>query len=81
MFKCRDKKYKFSDAFCLQELVSAFMSRDNYQDGVPDEEDGRVVAHQIPVTIFCVEFHCETAWITGSVCRTTLSTYNTWDIY
>jgi hypothetical protein len=53
-----------------------FTSRGNYQDGVPDEENGCVVANQIPVAIFCVEFHGETSWVTCCVCRSALTAYN-----
>lgn len=32
---------------------------------VPDEEDGRVVAHHVPVSIFRVELHSESSGISA----------------
>lgn len=46
----------------------------SYQHGVSDKEDGGVVAHNIPVSFFCVHFHGETPGVTGCVSRSTLST-------
>jgi len=37
------------------------------QDGVPDEEDGRVVAHQVPVALLRVELHGEAAGVADRV--------------
>jgi hypothetical protein len=39
--------------------------------GVLDEEDGNVVANDIPVTLFSVELDCETSDITDGVGGTT----------
>lgn len=36
--------------------------------GIPDEEDGSVVANKIPVSVFSVELHCEASWIPSGVC-------------
>ena len=38
--------------------------------GVADEEDGGVVAHQVPVALLGVELDGEASWITCSVGRT-----------
>lgn len=45
------------------------------QNGISQEEDGRVVAHQIPVALFGVHFDCEPPWIAGSVRRARLSAH------
>lgn len=36
------------------------------RDGIPDEEYGQVVAHQVPVALFGVELHREAVRVTGS---------------
>merc|ERR1719234_2661959 len=42
--------------------------------GVPDEEDGGVVAHDVPVPLLGVELHSKSTRVPGSVSRSTLST-------
>ena len=41
-------------------------------DGLPDEEDGRVVAHQVPVPLLRVELDCEPPGVPGRVSRAAL---------
>lgn len=43
------------------------------EDGIPDKEDGRVVADQIPVSIVGVELDSKAARITSSVSRSGLT--------
>ena len=45
--------------------------------GVADEEDGGVVAHQVPVALLSVELDGEASGITCSVGRTGLTPYGT----
>ena len=52
-----------------------------HQDGVPDEEDGRVVPHQVPVPVLSIQLHSEPPGVTHRVrtarlptCRHTLPT-------
>lgn len=45
------------------------------EDGVAYEEDGRVVAHQVPVALLRVELDGEPAWVTGRVCRAALASH------
>jgi len=37
-------------------------------DGILDEEDGNVVAHDVPVALLCVELDSKAAYITNGVC-------------
>lgn len=46
------------------------------EKGVTDEEDGGVVAHQVPVTFFGVKLHSKTTWVTCSISRTGFPTYS-----
>ena len=34
----------------------------------PDEEDGSVVAHDVPVPLLSVELHCKPAWVPEVIC-------------
>lgn len=45
-----------------------------YQNGVANEENGRIVADQIPNTLLGVEFDSKTAWITSRIGRTRFTT-------
>jgi hypothetical protein len=51
------------------------MNEAGEQRRVPDEENRRVVAHQIPHTIIGVKLHGETAWITRRIGRSRLTTH------
>lgn len=35
--------------------------------GIAQEEDGGVVCHHVPVTLFCAELDRETSWVSGAV--------------
>lgn len=39
-----------------------------HQNGVPDEENGRVVAHEIVVAVLGVELDGEATWVSHCVC-------------
>ena len=43
------------------------MNKTGEQDRVPDEKDGGVVTHQVPVTLLRVEFDRKASRVTGSV--------------
>ena len=43
------------------------------EDGISDEEYWSVVAHQVPVSLLCVELDGKSPGITDSVCGATLS--------
>lgn len=38
-----------------------------HQQGVPDEENGGVVASQVPVALFSVKLDCKASWISHGV--------------
>lgn len=39
------------------------------EDGIPNKEDGGVVANQIPVTFFCVELDSKTTRVPDGISR------------
>lgn len=43
------------------------------ENGVPDEEDGGVIADEVPVSFLRVELHSKASWVTSSVCATALA--------
>ena len=45
------------------------------EDGIPDKEDGRVVAHEVPVTLLGVELHGEAPRVAGCVGRPGLAAH------
>lgn len=45
------------------------------ENWVTEEEDGGVVAHQIPNAFIGVEFNSETSWIASSIGRTAFATF------
>ena len=49
------------------------MDEGGKEDGVADEEDGRVVAHQVPVALLGVELEREAAWVAHRVGRAALA--------
>lgn len=52
-----------------------FIYEPGEEDGVADEEDGRVVAHQVPVALLRVELDGETAGVAGRVRGTALASH------
>jgi hypothetical protein len=46
-----------------------------YQDGISYEEDGSIIADQVPVTILCVEFDGKSTRVTHSVSTARLTAY------
>ena len=51
------------------------MNKAGKQDRVPDKEDGRVVPHQVPVSLLSVVLDGKSSWVSGSVSRTRLSSH------
>lgn len=45
------------------------------QNRVPDEEDRRVVAHQVPNAVLGVELQSETAWVAKGVSGTAFARF------
>lgn len=45
----------------------------SHQKCIPDEEDGCVIACQVPVALFSVEFHCKTSRVPDCISRTRLT--------
>ena len=66
--------------FILPKLSSRYSSkttpasRKTYVQWVPDEEDGRVVAHAVPVTLLSVELDRIASGVTGGISTSSLST-------
>jgi hypothetical protein len=58
-------------------LQRVFELDETHQHRIPDEEDGRVVANQIPVALISVKLHSETSWVTGSVSGSLFTTWIT----
>ena len=52
-----------------------------HQQGVSDEEDGRVVARQVPVSLVRVELYCKAAWVPHRICRARLPSCPTHTTY
>lgn len=43
-------------------------STPTHQQGIPDEENGGVVASQVPVALLRVKLDCKASWISHCVC-------------
>lgn len=44
-----------------------------HQNGIPNEEDGRVVAHEVPVAILRIQLDCKAPWVSDRVSAARLS--------
>lgn len=51
------------------------MNQQRKQRWVPNEEDGRVVEHPVPIPFFSEEFDAETAGVARCVCGTLFAAY------
>lgn len=64
-----------SHAWCVETCESlpygtnwTIFTSHTYQQGIPDEENGGVVASHVPVSLFSVKLDCKATWISHGVC-------------